>query len=619
MDPHAHAHGHFGNVAGRIIPHRAHHISEFGEVENLEHIDAPIRPSIEDELPAPPRDRKDPLALHERISRLRRKCFHERHIHQYWQGETLYRTEGSRKIGPDELFLDLVIVGAIAAFGHELREYFDGWPSVEKFILLFAAIYSSWRGVVFLWNLWGVASDLIDKIGIYSVFTCLTFIALGAHGAFDDGPRPYVAAAAFLALVSPLITSVYWGMTEPLLRPSKGLSQTSIYGAVNFCAALPYFAAAFVKSEQVTRILYWVGLVSNLITLFVTSLAYRFFVRDYGKTARYAISIELLVEKYEVLTMIVLGESVLGILFEGSAVVTTEGVKLGSLFGSSAAATAMLYALQTLYTNVDAPIAKGGKHAVRHRKLNGILWSQLHVPYHAALVIFATGLGLAVRDIAMPYPSETAAEHALVAARTVTAIASGVHAEGAGVDGKFGTKERWLFATGWGASLIFSGLIGSLHLAGPRAATKQWRFMIRTAIVLPLTLGMPYSTMKAEYFLAVFAAVLIVIALVEFVFVQMDKMGFFRSETTVFSSSADASNNDVVQFGDERDDDDGDDSADVVDLEKSCLDDYVNNQVQDAEKRNALRARLCKSHKMTLVPVSQRKCQQEKLGEAAVV
>ena len=147
------------------------------KIDKIVQIEGPKR--LSDTLPAPPIDRRDRLAVKERLIRLKNKCFHERNIHQYWQGDTLYRSAASRSIGSEELFLDLVMVGGIAAIGHELRETFQGWREVETVLLLFSALYSSWRQVVLLWNIWGVCWDTTDKIGIYIVFTCVSYIALG--------------------------------------------------------------------------------------------------------------------------------------------------------------------------------------------------------------------------------------------------------------------------------------------------------------------------------------------------------------------------------------------------------------------------------------------------------
>lgn len=523
--------------------HKPHHIEEFGEVKDgVVHVDNIHH--AEETIPAPPISRKDKLARKERFRRLRGRLFAERHLMQYFYNETLYRSEGNRKVGPDELFLDLVIVGGIAALGHELRETFSNWRDVEKFILLFAALYMSWRTVIMLWNLWDLRSDLIDKAGIYLVFFSLTGIALGAHGAFQDGVRPYVAISAFAATFIPSATSIIWSSREPLLNnPQNYVNQIVLMSILNIIGVLPYFAAAFVRSERATRVLFWIPFIYQLVLTFLTSNLYRFLHRNRPGHTRLAIAIELMVEKYEVLTMIVLGESVLGLLFEGALLVTAENASVGKLYAGAAAGTAMLYALQTLYVNVDGDIVKGGVHAIRYKGTYGILWGNIHTLYHIALILFATGLGIAMRDIAIPPSAEAARwlmREAAVEAGTEGAV-------------QFGSKQRWLLSAGWGTSIMLSGIIGAFHFGGPRAATKKYRLFSRFLIVTPIMLGMPFANISAGGFLAVYTVVLVVIAIVEYLCLQFDRMGFFTSEHTSYSGSygLDDSNDDT---SDEEDD-----------------------------------------------------------------
>lgn len=603
--------------------HVAHHVAEFGHVENLQHISHPGRLSEEDALPAPPVTRRDRLSKKDRMSRLRRRCFHDRHLHQYWHGETLYRTEANRSITPDELFLDLVIVGGIATLGHQLRISFEGWMEIESFFLLFGAMYSSWRNLVILWNIWGICSDFIDKLGIYVVFTSLIFIALGAEGPFMPGPRPYVAAASFIATSTPLLSSTLFALREPLLKDGGGMT---IYAqnVLFLISTLPYFAAIFVRSNFAARVLFWVAFGANS----AVSMSFSYYTRWIGSkfqkddvlVTRLAIAIELMVEKYDVLTMIVLGESVLGILFEGAHLVHGEGNRTSSLFGAAAASTAMLYSLQTLYNNVDSPIPRGGKHAIRYRALHGLSWSQLHIPYHASLVLFATGLGIALRDVAAP------PKHALEEAHFIlNAIRAGDPSTEVKTDPDFGRKERWLFAVGWGASIILSGTIGALHLPGPRAATKHWRFKIRCVIAVALMIGMPFSELSADHFIGTFSGVSVFIAVIEYLFVQMDKMGFFRSEATTFSSSTDEVTKDI-SFDDDRAS--SDDSGEAVGLNLDVHNDLEAAPSVSAQQNStpvcripqlgqstvsdALRNRLQKKHVCRLVKASDRKCALER-------
>lgn len=540
--------------AGTSSSHTPHHVEEFGEVrEDIVHLDNVHHG--EEAVPVAPICRKDKLAWHERFARLRGRLFAERHLMQYFYNDTLYRTDGHRRVGPDELFLDLVIVGGIAALGHELREMYSGWRDVEKFILLFSALYSSWRTVVMLWNLWDLRSDLIDKAGIYLVFFSLTGIALGAHGAFLDGVRPYVAISAFTATALPSFGMLFWSLREPLLKnPQNYVNQIVVMSLGNIIGVLPYFAAAFVGTDRATRILYWVPFIWQFFVTFLTGSTYRFLHRNRPGHTRLALAIELITEKYEVLTMIVLGESVLGLLFEGAFLVTADGARVGHLYAGAAAGTAMLYALQTLYVNVDSDIVKGGVHAVRYKGLYGILWGQIHTIYHIALVLFATGLGIAMRDIAVP--PEAGGSGAAEAARFLMRVGAREAEEGSVQEGiaKFGTEQRWLFSVGWGASMLISGLIGALHYGGPRSATKKYRLVVRFNVVLGIMFGMPNADISAGGFLAVYTVALLVIAITEYVCLQMDRLGFFRSEHTSYTSSYGPDNSHDNSSDEEEDD-----------------------------------------------------------------
>lgn len=605
----------------------AHHVAEFGHVENLQHIDSPPNVSDDDDQPAPPVTLRDKLSRRNRMSRLRRRCFHERHLHQYWHNETLYRTEANRSITPDELFLDLVIVGGIAVLGHELRENFKGWREIESFLLLFGALYTSWRNLVLLWNIWGICSDFIDKLGIYVVFTCLIFIALTAHGPFKEGVLPYVAAASFVATSTPCLSSIVFGMREPLLKDGGG--KTLYAQCILFLfSSLPYFAAIFVRSDLAARALFWTAFILN--SIFAISLSFytdwiteRFQKKDVLVT-RLAIAIELMVEKYDVLTMIVLGESVLGILFEGAKYLTADGVRLGSLFGAAAISTALLYSLQTLYNNVDSPIPRGGKHAIRYKKLHGLSWSQLHIPYHASLVIFATGLGIALRDVALPPKYDVGSSSAHLAMTIIHAEAA---SDGVKIEPDFGRNPRWLFSVGWGASVILSGAIGAFHCPGPRAATRHWRFKIRCLISVALMVGMPFTTLSAVKYVSVYTVVTVFIAVIEYLFVQMDKMGFFRSEATTFTSSSAAITKDSSFEGSDLDS--SDDLGDAGGLDLDVGKDVetgnaaaptqpdvapvtVDNNPELLPMTDALRDRMRKRHTCRLVKASDKKCALDK-------
>ncbi|CDF34786.1 unnamed protein product [Chondrus crispus] len=298
-----------------------HHIHEFGEVDRIVHV-APSETSITDDHDpvVPASADQSPSAKIKREKRVWNRLFHDRHLMQYFYQGTLYRTVGKRKVGTEELFFDLVIVAAVAALGHELRISEITWQSTEKFILLFSAVYNSWRQSVLLWNLWGIQEDLLEKAGIYVTFFALSGIALGGHNAFDDLARPFVAVSAFVASAIPALAGVAWSFSESLMKnPANRVNQLILSDIFTFVSIVPYLIAACVRDENLTRNLYWVAFGLQLAALLIPHQLYRHLHRRIDDYTRIALNIELVVEKYEVLTMIVLGETMIGLLFEGGS------------------------------------------------------------------------------------------------------------------------------------------------------------------------------------------------------------------------------------------------------------------------------------------------------------
>eukprot|EP00177_Eucheuma_denticulatum_P001544 GFKZ01002762.1.p1 GENE.GFKZ01002762.1~~GFKZ01002762.1.p1 ORF type:complete len:626 (-),score=72.62 GFKZ01002762.1:40-1917(-) len=526
---------------------RAHHIDEFGAVDRIVHL--PTHKGLDHEHDpfhptASTAHRHAPPPSH-KWSKLRSRLLMKRHLMQYFYDDILYRTRGIRKVTTEELFLDLIIVAVVAALGHELRESAISWEALEKFMLLFSAVYISWRGIVILWNLWGVQIDFAGKIGVYLTVLSLTGIAIGAHNAFDDVARTYVGVSAFLATAVPQISGIFWSLNERLLKnPANRVNQLVLMNSVTLLCVVPYLVAAFMKTERATRSLYWVAFGLQSLLLFAPYKIYSYLHRNVEGYTRLAVNIELFVEKYEVLTMIVMGETLIGLLFEAGSAITFEGVRVGHMYLSAMLGTATLYSIQTLYVQIDSPIPKGGRHAIRHNVLAGYMWSFIHMPYHFFLIMFATGLAISLRDVALP-PDGIVTK--IVRAEGGLSAATGT--------AQFTTNARWLYAVGWAGSLIWSGLMSGLHEGGARAVTKGWRVVLRGMTAVGIMVGLPFSGLRAEWFQMVIAGVSVGVSSLEFLVVQMERVGFFRRE-----DGQGGSGNDGAGASDEADKDSDEDS-----------------------------------------------------------
>lgn len=223
--------------------------------------------------------------------------WHRRWLRQYFSEEGVLVREHHRRPSMEELFLDLIIVAALASLSHELRHSFDGWPSVEEFILLFGALYSSWRTVIYMWNAFGSKGDLLDKVGIFLTLTSIAGIGLGAHSAFGDARVP-VAVASFVATMFPAVSLALMSWMEPIARNDHNRWHQGLWhGIVNVVTVLPYLAAAFVDSERAAKTCYWVGLVATQLSTMCYVFIYLVAHRNRPKAVRYAMNLEGLVEK----------------------------------------------------------------------------------------------------------------------------------------------------------------------------------------------------------------------------------------------------------------------------------------------------------------------------------
>ncbi|GAB0496387.1 hypothetical protein MMPV_007699 [Pyropia vietnamensis] len=544
-------------------------------------------------------------------SRLARR----RWLRQYFDADVLVREMSVRKITNDELFLDLVrrqgggggggssgsgkggavaiLVATIAVLGHELRVAIT-WPAVEKFLLLFAVVWAVWRDAAFLFNTFGSTGDLLEKMFVFLTVLALCGIGVGAHSAFTS-TATWVSACAFFSLFFIAATSALFGFREPRLRAAstpppddaataagrppprrslRAVLATNFVVAsavVTVLTAVPYLAAAVVgtRSRRAVVVLYWVGALVNQSRASVFPLLYRKVVRRRPGTVMPAVNIEALTEKYGLLTLIVMGESLLAILFEGGTVLTlpSDVIDMGRLYASTLCGVAIAFSFKLLYMDVDNRVFRRGVHAIRWNRKAGIVWSVTHLYFHAALILSATGLGIILRAAAVRPAAATAAAAAATAAATaapaaataaageellMTAVSRAGGGSGgsvsAGAGGAAGGAAstaadtlgsavisgatRWVFSVGTFGALLLLVVLASTHKSGPRAATRRWRLPARAVIAIAGLLALPLGGDRLDplVLLCLVAAVVWAATATEFVLIEADRIGWFRSE-----------------------------------------------------------------------------------------
>lgn len=249
-----------------------------------------------------------------------------------------------------------------------------------------------------------------------------------------------------------------------------------------------------------------------------------------------------------------MGESLLAILFEGGTILLLppSQVSLGRLYLGTLFGIAISFSFKLFYADIDNQVLRRGTHAIRWHRNAGLVWSLAHFFFHVALILSATGLGLALRGAAVRPSVEADAassvrpadqlSHSAVAAAAAAAPLAGADntPDGGAATAQvllsaFDGTSRWVFASGTFGALLILVFLSLAHKPGPRAATRTWRLLFRTVVSVAALVGLshvPPAYLGGLGLLGGVAGIVTALALGEYVLLECDRIGWFRSELT---------------------------------------------------------------------------------------
>ena len=212
--------------------------------------------------------------------------------------------EREQRVTPLELFFDLVVVFAITQVT-ELMSNDPSWRGVGHGLLVLAAIWWVWTGYAWLTNLLEPEQAIV-RAGMFAAMAAMFLVALAVPGAF--GGEGVLFAVAYL--VVRLINLALYGISARGDRPvSRALMRFATREAT---APLLILAAAFVDGPW--REALWV------VTLVVVYSSVVF-----GRGRRANISPSHFAERYGLIVIIALGESVISLGVGATHVSLTPG------------------------------------------------------------------------------------------------------------------------------------------------------------------------------------------------------------------------------------------------------------------------------------------------------
>lgn len=285
-----------------------------------------------------------------------------------------------------ELFYDLVYVVLIAEVGHSLAAHVS-LGGILQSSFLFVLVWLAWINGTMYHELHG-HNDVRTRVFTFAQMFTVASMAVFAHGAFGQGAVGFALSFAAYQLI---LTYLWWrtGVHDPEHRP---LSQP--YTAVFLVSTVLFAASAFVP--ETWRFGLW-G-VALFLSVAIPLVTFVLGSRDPRVAAELERSFEASpsgVERFGLLTIIVLGEVIVGVV---------RGVAGHHSLNWVVGATAMLgmliaIGLWWLYFDYVAgrlPRARGGT----------LEWMYLHLPATAGIVASGAATLRVVEHAGEPLPTE---------------------------------------------------------------------------------------------------------------------------------------------------------------------------------------------------------------------
>ncbi|CAK7266824.1 hypothetical protein SEPCBS57363_002287 [Sporothrix epigloea] len=385
-------------------------------------------------------------------------------VKQYFHRGLLWRASEETSVQSFELFFDLLYVGIIAVNGDHTAESANGFELL-RFLVTLCLSWKVWSDVTQLVS-WFSTNDVVQRIEILFLFSCLlgvtvnmvqTFYGWGSAGEEPTGTSGgemetfladtypalaayYVTARLFMALYC-FLTGLLVPLVQGTMFCQMGLA---IIGAALWIAsihlAMPVrLACVFVAllfdlfggSIVVGLFRYAMGHTDTRVGRFLMTSVFDFYP---------AINIEHKVERTNAFVSLVLGYSVVGVLYQNS-----HGYGINAFLGKAVMGLVQAFIFNWIYFDIDAENIH--VHAIRRRPESAYIWQYAHLLFTLAFILSSAALSRFVVATDCPNASvESLTE--MYQERSSPEISLGL---------------RLYYSTGLGVSLFSMSLIALCH------------------------------------------------------------------------------------------------------------------------------------------------------------
>ena len=287
--------------------------------------------------------------------------------------------EREQRVTPLELFFDLVVVFAITQvttlMSHDLT-----WGGVGRGLLVLAAIWWAWTGYAWLTNTLEPEEGIV-RAGMFGAMGAMLVVALAVPGSFATEAVVFGIAYLLVRLLNLVLYAIAAKRDPDLIRAIVR------FGPMAGIGALLILVAAF--ADGAAQAALWI---LALAMLYGSALI----ARGQG----WHISPAHFAERYGLIVIIALGESVISLGVAASGLSLTAGIVAAAILG-----IAVIAALWWAYFDVISVLAQrqiAGTSGASRARLARDYYSYLHLPMIAGIVLFALGLKLSIQHLDDP-------------------------------------------------------------------------------------------------------------------------------------------------------------------------------------------------------------------------
>jgi low temperature requirement protein LtrA len=289
------------------------------------------------------------------------------------------RTEREQRVTPLELFFDLVVVFAFTQVTQLMSDNLT-WRGLGRGLLVLAAIWWAWTGYAWLTNALEPEEGQV-RAGMFGAMAAMLVVALAVPGAF--GADAVLFGVAYLiVLLLDLVLYAIAGRRDPdLFRALLRFAPAATVGAV--CILV----AGFVDGS-VQTVLWIIG----LAVLYGGALI--------GRGRGWRISPGHFAERYGLIVIIALGESIIALGVGAAAFSLSAGIITAAILG-----VVVVASLWWAYFDVIAVMSQrqlSQTSGARRARLARDYYSYLHLPMIAGIVLFALGLKATIEHVDEP-------------------------------------------------------------------------------------------------------------------------------------------------------------------------------------------------------------------------